>query len=75
MESRRPSSATAPSIWYAAVATPQRNPSGKRGMGSSVTAVYHPAIVARLLGPQGGRGPDARGHLGGHQGQQIARGE
>ena len=35
----RPSSATAPSIWYDAVATPQTKPSGKRADRSGAVAV------------------------------------
>ena len=57
MESPRPSSATAPSIWYAAVATPQRNPSGKRGM-ASLSARLSPRDRSPATRPAGwpGRG-------------------
>src|SRR5918998_1417762 len=37
MEGPRPSSSTAPSIWYEAVAVPHKNPSGNRAIFSSFT--------------------------------------
>ena len=37
IDTPRPSSCTAPSIWYADVATPQWNPSGNRGNGGLIT--------------------------------------
>src|SRR5436305_10312651 len=37
MDGPRPSSVAAPSIWYAAVATPQRNPAGNAGIGTVIS--------------------------------------
>ncbi len=43
----RPSSATAPSIWYDAVATPQTKPSGKRADRSGAVTVLPAGVRVR----------------------------
>src|SRR3712207_3714105 len=49
MEGPRPSSSTAPSIWYEAVAAPHKNPSGNRTIFSSLSMLLsagagHPVL-------------------------------
>ena len=45
MEGERPSSETAPSIWYDAVAAPQRNPGGKTTASDSAVRVDVVGVV------------------------------
>src|SRR4051794_40068602 len=47
----RPSSWTAPSIWYDAVLVPKTNPSGSRGRASSVPAPGLPSPMLRIVLP------------------------
>src|SRR5258707_5368221 len=49
MDGPRPSSSTAPSIWYAAVAAPQRKPSGKRTGGMVCPCVWRSGCGRRLF--------------------------
>src|SRR6187431_1635010 len=72
MDGVRPSSATAPSIWYADVATPHLNDGGRPVGGSSrrgaPVAVGFMVLLAELVdgigtatAPAGGPGPSASG--------------
>ena len=63
MLGERPSSRTAPSIWYALVAAPHRNPSGKR---VSVVAMPRALLRVSRVRPCRGvpRAPSARGRPG-----------
>src|SRR5215207_1542811 len=56
MEGPRPSSATAPSIWYAAVAVPKTKPGGKRRPSSITPPPYGPGRAG-----QSRPAPEARG--------------
>src|SRR5256886_5230926 len=50
MDGPRPSSVAAPSIWYAAVATPHRKSAGNAGMGSVTGSVSHRGAVRTGFG-------------------------